>query len=265
MILLIFFILGLIIGSFLNVIVYRLRLADTILGRSRCPHCADQIHWYDNIPLFSFILLRAKCRACKGEISWQYPVVEFFTGLIFALAGRYFFNFMDFASFWETGFYLIIFSLLIVLLVYDWQYMEVPILIFWVILAVLIVNFIFVSFSEINMGLDIKNLSIVSNLIGGFTGWFFFFCLVFFSKEKWMGWGDVYIGFLAGLILGWPNILLGLLLTFTIGATFSLALISLKKRTMKSQIPFIPFLAIGTILTIFIIREFPFVLDYIIY
>lgn len=265
MILLIFFIAGLVIGSFLNVIIYRLRLMDTILGRSNCPHCDNQIRWYDNIPLLSFILLGAKCRDCEGKISWQYPIVEFFTGIIFVLISRYFFNFLDLTSLWETGFYLIIASLLIVLLVYDWQYMEVPILIFWIILGVLAVNFIFISWTEIKMELDIKNLSIVQNLIGGFVAWLFFFCLVFFSKEKWMGWGDVYIGLLMGLILGWPNVLFGMLLAFTIGSIYSIGIISLKKGSMKSEVPFVPFLVLGTFLAIFITREFPFIINYIIF
>lgn len=263
MILIIFFIAGLIIGSFLNVIVYRLRLADTILGRSRCQHCAKQIHWYDNIPLFSFILLKARCRDCNGKISWQYPLVEFFTGIIFVLVGRYFFNFLDLASFWETGIYLITFSLLMVLLVYDWQYLEVPILMFWIILTILIINFIFVTGSELNMGISIRELSVVYNLIGGFVAWLFFFSLVFFSKEKWMGWGDVYIGLLVGLILGWPSVLVGLLAAFTVGSFYSLGIIILKKGNMKSQVPFVPFLVIGTFLAIFVTREFPTILNYI--
>lgn len=264
----IFFIAGLIIGSFLNVIIYRLRLMDTILGRSNCPHCASQIRWYDNIPLLSFILLRARCRDCEGKISWQYPAVEFFTGIIFVLISRYFFNFLDLMSLWETGFYLIIASLLIVLLVYDWQYMEVPILIFWIILSVIAVNLAFIGFSEINLSVvtdGFKSLSIFYNLIGGFVAWLFFFCLVFFSKEKWMGWGDVYVGLLAGLILGWPNILFGLLLSFTIGSIFSVGIILSKKGNMQSQVPFVPFLVLGTFLAIFITREFPFILNYFIF
>ena len=135
MILIIFFISGLIIGSFLNVIIYRLRIFDDILGRSHCPHCKNKIRWYDNIPLLSFVLLGAKCRDCEGKISWQYPLVEFFTGVVFALTGYYFFDSANLTTLWETGFYLIIFSLLIVLLTYDWLYMEVPILIFWIILV----------------------------------------------------------------------------------------------------------------------------------
>lgn len=265
MTLIIFFISGLIIGSFLNVIVYRLRLVDTILGRSNCPHCASQIRWYDNIPLLSFILLGAKCRDCKGEISWQYPVVEFFTGIIFLLIGKYFFNFLDIASLWETGFYLVVASLLIVLLAYDWQYMEVPIIIFWIILAVVLVNLAVVGFFEIELGIELKSLSAIYNLIGGGVAWLFFFCLVFFSKEKWMGWGDVYVGLLVGLILGWPSVLVGLLLSFVIGSIYSIGIILLKKGSMQSQVPFVPFLVLGTFLAIFITREFPFIFNYFIF
>jgi leader peptidase (prepilin peptidase)/N-methyltransferase len=79
----IFFILGLIIGSFLNVVVYRLNLAESILGRSQCPHCKAKVRWYDNVPLLSFVLLGAKCRDCGEKISWQYPILEFFTGVVF--------------------------------------------------------------------------------------------------------------------------------------------------------------------------------------
>jgi len=245
------------------VVIYRLRTFDTIMGRSHCPHCKGQIHWYDNVPLLSFILLGAKCRDCEGKISWQYPLVEFFTGVIFALTSFYFFNPFDVMSFWETGFYLIIFSLLMVLLVYDWLYMEVPILIFWIILFVIAINISIVSYLEIKNGVDIFSSSLIVSLIGGFVSWILFFSLVFFSKEKWMGWGDVYIGFLAGLILGWPNILLGLLLSFTIGAVYSIIIILLKKVNMKTQIPFVPFLVLGIFFTIFLIEEFPNILQYI--
>ena len=85
---LIFFIFGLIIGSFLNVVVYRLKDAETILGRSFCRHCKHTIRWYDNIPLLSFLFLRARCRDCDEKISWQYPLLEAVTGILFAEIGR---------------------------------------------------------------------------------------------------------------------------------------------------------------------------------
>ncbi|PIV85971.1 MAG: prepilin peptidase, partial [Candidatus Moranbacteria bacterium CG17_big_fil_post_rev_8_21_14_2_50_41_107] len=72
----VFFLFGLLIGSFLNVLVYRLKDAETLLGRSFCRKCKHQIRWYDNIPLISFVLLRGECRDCQEKISWQYPVLE---------------------------------------------------------------------------------------------------------------------------------------------------------------------------------------------
>ena len=246
-------------------IIYRLRIFDTILGRSICPHCKSQIRWYDNVPLLSFILLGAKCRDCEGKISWQYPAVELFTGLVFALVGYMFFDVGNVQSFWETGFYLIVFALLIVLLAYDWFYMEMPILIFWIILGVIAVNLIFISAQELNLGFKFTELSLLNYSIGGFVAWFFFFCLVFFSKEKWMGWGDVYVGLLVGLILGWPDVLVGLLSAFTLGAMYATFLIWRKKGNLKSEVPFIPFLALGVIVTVFILKKFPLFLSYIVF
>ena len=259
----IFFIAGLIIGSFLNVVVYRLRLAETIMGRSHCPHCKAKIKWYDNIPLLSFVFLRARCRSCKGRISWRYPLIEVFTGIVFALTSKYFLVIGDSFSYWQTGFYLTIFSLFFVLLAYDWQFMEMPVIIFWILLGVVIIYLAFLSFSEYLSGSSFFQLSLVSGLTGGLMSWLFFFCLVFFSKEKWMGWGDVYIGFLAGLFLGHKNVLLGLLLSFMFGSIYATILVMLKKGTMKSQVPFIPFLVLGTIVAIFMEKIFPEIIKYL--
>jgi len=145
---LIFFIGGLIIGSFLNVIVYRLRLAETILGRSHCPHCKRKIRWYDNIPLLSFILLRARCRDCGAKISWRYPLLELFTGLVFALVGKFVFLFGGFMPYLQVGLILIIFSLFIILMAYDWQFMEMPVIIFWISLIFVIFYLILNSYFE---------------------------------------------------------------------------------------------------------------------
>lgn len=258
----IFLILGLIIGSFLNVVIYRLRTFDTIMGRSYCPHCKKQIRWYDNVPLLSFILLGAKCRDCEGKISWQYPMVELFTGIMFFLTGYYFFNQNNFSSYWETIFYLLIFSLFVVLFVYDWLYMEVPILLFWVVLGIVLIKIFTVFYYQINVGMGFFSSEIFYSLSGGFIAWILFFSLVFFSKEEWMGWGDVYIGLLLGLILGWPAVWLGLLISFCLGSVYSIGLMILKKANRKTQVPFVPFIALGTILTIFLTKEFPNLLNW---
>ena len=256
MILVIFLFSGLMIGSFLNVLIYRLRTVDTIMGRSHCPYCKKMIRWYDNIPLFSFILLGAKCRDCEGKISWQYPVVEFFTGLIFAITGYYFFDQNLIYSYWETIFYLVVFSLFIVLFVYDWLYMEVPILIFWIILGIIVLKLVVSLYLELGMGVSFFASELFYALLGGFGAWILFFSLVFFSKEKWMGWGDVYIGLLMGLLLGWPGVLLGLLLSFCLGSIYSIGLMMLKKVDSKTQVPFVPFIVLGTFISIFLMQEF---------
>lgn len=258
LILIIFFISGLIVGSFLNVVVYRLRLMESMMGRSYCPHCKHKIHWYDNIPLLSFVLLGAKCRSCEESISWQYPIVELLSGVTFAFVARCFLAIGSVATYWEVFFYIVIFSLLLVLLAYDWKFMEVPIVIFWIILAVAVVYF---GFSDVldyfYKGVALSSLKVTSGLVGGFIAWALFFALVFFSKEKWMGWGDVYVGSLAGFILGWPNILIGLVLSFTIGAVYAVVVIIKGNKNMKSQIPFIPFLSAGVIITVFLCKLMP--------
>ncbi len=246
---LIFFITGLIIGSFLNVVIHRLHLAESILGRSYCPQCQKKINWYDNIPLLSFIFLRARCRNCNQPISWRYPLTELFTGATFALTAFAFLG-TDVKSFYQVGFLLIIFSLLLVLFFYDLKFMEVPMIIFWL---ALIATVVFKLIFDIDL--------LTNNIVGAITAMTFFWLLVFISKEKWMGWGDVYVGFLVGLLLGWPNVLVGLFLSFFIGAICAIIIMSFSDKTMKSQIPFVPFLVIGTIMTIFIAEIFPNVIE----
>jgi prepilin signal peptidase PulO-like enzyme (type II secretory pathway) len=133
MIILIFFITGLIVGSFLNVLAMRLHTAEEIfLSRSKCPRCKKLIHWYDNIPVLSFIFLKFRCRDCQKPISWLYPTVEIFTGVVFALVGWQFFQLENFETWLLTFFHLVIASSLVVILVYDWLYMEIPSSVLWV-------------------------------------------------------------------------------------------------------------------------------------
>ncbi len=252
MILLIFLILGLLVGSFLNVVVYRLRTAeDLIVDRSRCPHCKTVIAWYDNIPVLSFILLKFRCRNCKQRISYQYPLVEIFTGLIFAFIGYRFFSPTD-ATTWATAiYYLGIASFLIVIFVYDILYMEIPGLVLWPSIGWTVAFNLFFDWSRTDFGNNVFNLATYSGVLGAFIAFMFFFLLVAISKEKWMGMGDAYLAILLGLILGWPAILLGLMLAFAIGAVVGVIMIASKKKNMQSQIPFAPFLVAGTLIAMF--------------
>lgn len=239
MIFLIFLIIGLAVGSFLNVLVYRLHTAEEMISsRSKCPHCQNLIHWYDNIPVLSFILLKSRCRDCKQKISWQYPLVEIATGLLFALIGWKFFSAESIESWISTVFYLFIVSSLITIFIYDWLYMEIPSPVLWV---SIFITFVFNLWTGYTYGGDLAALA-------AFT---FFFCLSFFSKEKWMGMGDAYLVILLGLFLGWPQILLAVFLSFLLGSVYGITLILLKLKDIKSAVPFAPFLILGTFIAWF--------------
>jgi leader peptidase (prepilin peptidase)/N-methyltransferase len=257
--LIIFFILGLIIGSFLNVVVYRLNLAESILGRSHCPHCQAKVRWYDNIPLLSFIMLGAKCRDCGKKISWQYPAMEFFTGVVFALVGNFFFFASEPASWIETIFYLGVFSALLVIFMYDLKYMEIPMIIVWITSGWTIIYFLFSDWMNFGGQVQIVELKIFSGLIAGIIAFLFFFIIASVSKEKWMGFGDSYLAFLSGLIIGFPNIFLSLTLAFAIGAISGIILIILGRKKMQSQIPFAPFLVSAVIISVLIQKAFPII------
>lgn len=254
----IFFILGLIIGSFLNVVICRLDLAETIIhGRSHCPKCKAQIYWYDNIPVISFVMLRAKCRECMESISWQYPFIEILTGIIFLLVGNYFFEISSVQAWVITLFYLVIFSLMIVIIGYDIKFMEIPMAIFWAALIVLIFLYLVVDWNNLKSlsNENFWNFFVSNGFLGGIVAAAFFYFLVFVSKERWMGMGDVYVGFLVGFLVGFPNVLVGLLMSFTTGAIFGIMMMILKKGNLKTQIPFAPFLILGGIVTLFLARE----------
>ncbi len=253
----IFFILGLIIGSFLNVVVYRLEAVETLMGRSHCPHCRKQIRWHDNIPLVSYFLLSAKCRDCGEKISWQYPAVELATGFVFGLIGKYFFFLQDPSSWTITLFYLAVFSVMMVIFVYDLKYMEIPMLILWIGVAMAVAFVIYSDWTTYSASMGIMASRTFSAVVGGAISFGFFFWLAWYSDETWMGFGDAYLGILAGMIVGWPVIIFTLAFSFTLGALISVLLIAMRKKNMKSQVPFAPFLVAGTFLTLIMPYVFP--------
>ena len=254
---LIFFILGLIFGSFLNVVVYRLNLSQSILGRSHCPNCKKKIRWHDNIPVLSFIILSAKCRDCGEKISYKYPLLEVLTGLVFALAGNYFFVFSSPNSWIETAFYLGAFFLLLIVFSYDLSHMEIPMIILWIAMGWIAVFYIFMDWISFNPQGGILSVRIYSGALAGVFAFLIFFALSAGSREKWMGMGDAYLALIVGFIVGWPAIFAALLLSFAIGAAAGVLLIIFGKKTMKSRIPFAPFLVTGTIIAVFLYQALP--------
>ena len=235
------FIFGLAIGSFLNVVICRLKTNESILiGRSYCPKCKTILKWYDLIPVFSFIFCKGRCRYCDKKIIWQYPMVEIITGLLFLLI----FNFQFSLPAGEAGifnliYYLIIISFLIVIFVYDLKhYLILDKIVFPAVIITIIFNFFLLPEGW------------QSSILSAFGASLFFLSLVLISKGEWMGLGDVKFAFLMGLILSWPNILLALFLSFFSGAIVGITLILFGKKGFKSQIPFGPFLSGSTILII---------------
>jgi len=255
------FIFGLCIGSFLNVLIARLPKEEGISGRSHCPKCGHILRWYDLIPVLSFILLKRRCRYCRGKISWQYPIVEISTGLIFLLIFNFQFSIFNqfpnflISQFLDLFFLFFITSCLIVIFVSDLKYFIIPDEIIWagVIGTFLykffaVWNFKIFDFVE-NWKLEIENWeSLGYYLLAGLATSAFFLAIVLITRGKGMGLGDVKLVFLMGLILGWPQILVALLVAFISGALVGLGLIVAGRAKMKSQIPFGTFLAASTFL-----------------
>jgi len=232
MLYILFFILGLTIGSFLNVVICRLETKESIFfARSKCPKCGAVLKWYDLIPIISFLIQKGKCSYCGKKISWQYPLVEIATGLLFV-----FIILIDPSLTFRMTFFLIIACFLIIIFVYDLKHYIIP---DKIVFPAIIISLIYRldSISEIGY-----------YLLSGFIPAVFFLSLIFISKGKWMGLGDVKLAFLMGLILGWPGILIALLLSFFSGAVIGICLILFGKKGLKSQIPFGPFLSGSTIL-----------------
>jgi prepilin signal peptidase PulO-like enzyme (type II secretory pathway) len=263
------FFFGLCIGSFLNVVIFRLETGEGIIkSRSHCPKCGQTLRWYDLIPLASFFILRGRCRYCAKSISWQYPLVEITTGSMFLLVfWNLEFGHWDFIGNWKleignlfTACYMLyVICSLIVIFVYDLRHYIIPDkIIYPAIGTALLFNFYRVLnfgnwdlFGIWNLGFGIWR-PFFYPLLSAFAAATFFLALVLITRGRGMGLGDVKLAFLMGLVLGWPSILLALLLAFASGALVGLTLIFFKKKTLKSQIPFGPFLVAATVFTLFL-------------
>jgi prepilin signal peptidase PulO-like enzyme (type II secretory pathway) len=262
----IFFLVGLIIGSFLGAVNYRLKTAEDIVWkRSHCPKCKKPIRWYDNIPLLSFIILAGRCRDCKKYISWEYPLIELMTGILFAAVAWKFLGGWEASSqralsggeAIEMSFWLFTVSYLILIFFHDYDYFLVPDAVVWPAIGVTLF-YQYWKYLQSPLGIaDFKN-PLVSSLLAALAAALFFFGLIWISRGKWIGGGDVKLGFLVGAIVGWPKILFVLFFAYLIGAIASLALIALKKKTWKSQIPFGPFLVTGTLIVMFFSEQIQF-------
>ena len=225
---------GLLIGSFLNVVIYRLPAWEAVLKtRSHCLSCQRQLKWYDLVPLFSFVILAGKCRYCGKPIAFQYPLVEALTALI--LLALYLYFGLEFAFFALA----LLSCCLLVIFFYDLNKSLIPddvvyVAIFLAVLAAI--------------GLKYQILDILLGLALGAGG---LGILVLISREKWMGYGDVKLGAVLGLGLGYPQILVALFFAFILGSLVGGVLVATGKKTLKDSIPFGPFLISGFYLALF--------------
>ncbi len=227
--------LGLCIGSFLNVLIFRWHENKSPLrGRSQCPDCHKTLRWFELIPVLSFLLQKGRCRHCQKQISWQYPLVEIATAILFVLV---FFQYSIFNIQYFINLFII--CVLVVIFVYDLRFGEIPHIFTWPIVAILLLWNLFSTDKQVG------NL-IAGILIGG--SWFAF--QYFVSRGRWIGGGDIGLGALMGAILGWPSILVALFLAYVSGAIICLPLLLLKKKALKSAIPFGVFLVPATFITL---------------
>jgi prepilin signal peptidase PulO-like enzyme (type II secretory pathway) len=243
------FILGLLVGSFINCVVYRLHQGVSFLsGRSFCPHCKKSIRWYDNIPLISYLLLHGHCRACQKKISPTYPLVELAGGVLFLLAALHIYPVLLAAGYklpLATTLTIIrdwLFAgILLVIFLYDLKYyLVLDTVVLPAVALALVFNLVIAALENNSLGFLISrflNFSISALLAGGF-----FLFLFLISKGKWIGGGDIRLGLLLGMLLGWPDVLVALFLAYVSGALIGVFLIALKKKTMASAVPFGTFL-----------------------
>jgi len=275
------FVFGLATGSFLNVAILRYRpdkfLFSTTSGRSMCLKCNKKLSWYELIPLISFFIQRRKCRGCQGLISWQYPIVEFLAGIVtvgvpFILGKTYFITqsylvgesinwFIILSILWILSFYILIVSTII-----DFRFKIIPNEANGILglLGVLILfsKFYFNKFSLTEGSFLGKYASmfgfrenIFANHFLAFLLIFLFFILVILlSKGKGMGMGDAKMAGALGLIFGWPDAVMIMMIAFIIGAVFGVWLIIRDRGNIKATVPFGPFLSLASLI-VFIFGE----------
>ncbi|MBI4262114.1 prepilin peptidase [Candidatus Uhrbacteria bacterium] len=257
LILVIIFIFGLGVGSFLNVVILRLPEQRSIArGRSQCPACGRILAWYELIPLASFFALRARCKSCKAPISWQYPIVEFVTGVLFVvtwyvhaysgMTSSQFpisnFQFPNFYFITQLLSYLFYISVLLVIFVQDFRWgvildrVTVPAIVLTLVFQLLLSPTI-VPLTTLGLGM----------LIGGG-----FFALQYvLSRGRWIGGGDIRLGALMGAMLGWQLVIVALMLAYVGGAVIALPLLIFRIKHLGDALPFGIFLVPATIITLF--------------
>jgi leader peptidase (prepilin peptidase)/N-methyltransferase len=235
---------GLIIGSFLNALIYRLYSGQSISsGRSACPHCGHVLGAMDLIPVVSFIWLRGQCRYCHKKISWQYPIVELVTATVFLLIAGHFGFQVGEPAFWVNLFFA---AVLIVIGVFDFKHY---LILDKVLLPVGILALLWNLYQDLSGAGPSFSGYLVLGVVSGLGLAVFFGLQYVLSRGKWIGLGDVKLGWVMGNMLNWPLSLCMLMLAYFSGAFTGVILIGLGRKQMSSKLPFGLFLAFSGIIT----------------
>lgn len=270
-------VLGLIAGSFVSVLVYRVPRGESIVwGRSHCRNCKHRLGVIDLIPVFSFLSTGGTCRYCKTRLSSVYPIIELTTGLLFVVAFWLaasvtpVFSFVQIVAFF---YYAVLFTLLSALIFIDLRDMLLPdVLVFSALLVILVYQ------AAVTLVMTIQGVAVITpiynppgvvpsqspflgllgynftplglGLLTGFCIALAFFLLIVLTRGKGMGGGDVKFALVLGAVTGWPNALVALFGAFLSGAIVSIFLLLLRKKHFGQTIPFGPFLILSTIATL---------------
>ena len=229
-------VLGLLIGSFLNVVAWRVPRGESVVNPpSACPNCGHRLSWWENIPVLSFLALRAKCRECKNPISWRYPLLEVGTAALFVLV------YLRFDLSAQLPAYLYLAAIAVALSAIDLDVRRLPdaiVLPSYIVLAVLF------GFAAIITG---DGGSLLRAALAG-AALFAFYFAVAFAYPAGMGFGDVKLAGIIGIALGWVGwgaLLVGAFAAFLVGAVVGVAIIATRRGGRKTAIPFGPFMLLG--------------------
>ncbi len=230
----IFLLFGLIIGSFLNVCIYRIPRRESVAWPgSHCPACGCVLKWYDNIPLLSYLFLTGKCRQCRSHISWRYPLVEAATGLLFAA------DYLNCGLSWPLLARLIFICLLVVIALIDLEHLIIP-------------NIIVLPGAVLGLAFSfLPGTAPFWQALASGLGAALFFFLIWFFYPGGMGEGDIKLALMLGVFLGWPLVGLAIFLAALAGSLAGLVVITLRGGNRKTQLPFGLYLALGSLAALF--------------
>ena len=233
--------LGLALGSFANVCIYRIpQRKSLLLPGSFCPKCGAKIRFYDNVPLLSYIFLKGRCRDCRAKISLEYPLVEFLTSALLVVA------YLRFGLSWDFAARAILIIIMILTFFIDLKHRIIP--------DVLTFPGIILGFG---LSFAVTSPSVSNSLLGIVVGGAMFYLAailgeLLFKKES-MGGGDIKLAMMLGAFLGWKNILLVLFLSAFLGSLIGGVALFFSKDVKETRtIPFGPFLALGAVIAMFV-------------